>query len=116
MKWAVFGVYIGLIDFISDKNEVFSLAEMNDVFYNFFGQTATGWIARVDNDEGARVGSFRTGLLKGFFKIRDRKRPIRFLSEEVWDYCAFQESQRSSIEWILRDRDENSIFWNGKKT
>jgi hypothetical protein len=90
MEGTIFGVDVGLVHFIGEKDEVFRFAEMDDIFHVLLVETAASGIAGIYHDEGAGVCSFGASLLKSLAEIGNGERPVVFLGQVVRDWDAFE--------------------------
>jgi hypothetical protein len=71
MEGMIFRVDVGLIYFIGNKDEVLLFAELDDVFYDGFLETAAGWVTRINDYHSAGTDSLRSSFLERGKEIGD---------------------------------------------
>ena len=109
MEGFLLRINVRLIDFISDKNEIFLLAEMDDFFHDVLGKTSSRGITGVDNGECSWLNSLGFRFGNGLFQIRYGERPVCFFVEVIGDRCALKQCQCCCVERVLWNGDEDTV-------
>lgn len=102
--------HVGLVDLVGDENEVLALREVDDGADVLLGEGRARRVARVDDDDGARVDALGLGLLVGGGYGGKVGAPGTRLVEVVRDAGGVEDGERGGVEGVLGDRDEDARF------
>ena len=106
-------VQVRLVDFVGEEHEVVSLAQAHNFLHRRFVQKCASRVAWVDHDECLGRDTVLNGFLDRGLDVRRRCSPFGFLVEVVRYAYARVPRERSGVQRILRDRDENARAWVG---
>lgn len=104
---------VGLVDLISEKDEMVTVAEAENGVHGRAAEAVADWVAGRDDDHGTSPGAGGSSSGEDALKGVELRFPVIGFGEVILYGMCLVEGQRSSIEWVLRNRDHDTVFGRG---
>lgn len=116
MESLLWWVDVGLVHFISKNNNLFMGGEFDDVLDRISVQYLSGWISWVNNHNDFWLYSWFHCLVILLVQLFNSDLPSLLLIEIIRDRLSSIHLNRGWIEWILWDRNHDTILGSLQKS